>query len=91
MSRSLHTELTARMTHRCDWECGAPIRPGQRYVRAALPPGAEPNEGPRWWISRLHGHVREDCPTYVPYEVDPRVEACERHDLALAWQQVVIA
>jgi len=82
MTRALHTELTARKTYRCDWECGTPIKPGQRYVRSSLPPWSEPNFSPHWWTHRLHGHVREDCPTYVPHDVDLRVEASERPDLA---------
>lgn len=62
----LHTERTARKRYRCGWECGAPIEPGTRYVRSALPPWTFPNESGHWWYQALHGHFSDGCPVYQP-------------------------
>lgn len=51
----LYTERIARKEHHCDWGCGHPIRPGQRYVRGCLPPWSGVNESDHWWSVTLHG------------------------------------
>jgi hypothetical protein len=63
---TLYTEQVARERHRCGWDCGSPIEPGTRYVRAALPPGSDPNYAAGWWTLSLHGRQLTDCPTYNP-------------------------
>ncbi len=62
----MHREQTARKTYRCGWECGSKIEPGTFYVRSALPPMTDPNYSEGWWVMTLHGHDRNDCPTYSP-------------------------
>lgn len=61
MSRALKSEHVARQRFKCEWpyhtpgeQCDRMIEPGDRYVRASLPPGAEPNEGTGWWTMRYH-------------------------------------
>lgn len=62
---SLYTEHVASRAYVCDRGCGEPIEPDSRYVRAALPPWAEPNESDGWWTMRLHGRRWEDCPAHT--------------------------
>lgn len=61
MSRALRRTQIARRRYPCEWEfhtegevCRRPIEPGERYVRASLPPGVEPNYGDSWWTMRYH-------------------------------------
>lgn len=61
MSRVLATEQRARGSYLCD-RCGELIAAGATYVRATLPPFAEPNESKHWWTLRYHGHQYENCP-----------------------------
>lgn len=61
----LYTEHTARVRHMCS-ACQDPIEPGERYVKAALPPLVDPNHDPRWWTMKVHGRSLYDCPTYQP-------------------------
>ena len=58
---SLKTVAKARRRYPCEWahhtpgeECHRMIEPGELYVRAALPPGMEPNYGDHWWTMRYH-------------------------------------
>lgn len=61
MSRTLRTTQRASRLYRCEWPyhdaegvCERPIEPGELYVRATLPPFADPNSGPGWWTIRYH-------------------------------------
>jgi len=61
VSDALRTTRRARKRYRCEWEFHTPgevcrrfIEPGELYVRAALPPGMEPNYGGGWWTMRYH-------------------------------------
>lgn len=61
MSRALRTEHTARRSYPCEWAyhtpgevCTRRIEKGERYVRAALPPGEEPMYAEGWWTMRYH-------------------------------------
>ena len=59
---SLYDERRNRKpTRRCE-RCTERIAVGASYVRAALPPWAEPNESDHWWTLDLHGRHWEDCP-----------------------------
>lgn len=82
MTRAVHRVRAARTDYECAWACGRPIRRGDRHVVASLPPNTPPNDDPKWWTIRVHGHTREACPSWTYDEVDPRVEAAERPDLA---------
>ena len=43
---ALYREQTARRDYGCERGCGEPIRAGERYVRAALPPVDGPERVP---------------------------------------------
>lgn len=52
MSLELHTYRTARTHKRCNsdsYRCRRTIQPGDRYLRASLPPMADPNSSKHWW------------------------------------------
>lgn len=34
----INKERTARVEHRCGWDCGIPIEPGDRYVKSSVTP-----------------------------------------------------
>lgn len=64
MSRTLRTTQRASRRYLCEWPyhtdgevCRRPIEPGELYVRASLPPGAEPNYGEGWWMMRYHAEA----------------------------------
>lgn len=89
---ALHTEQKAAKEYSCAWACGSPIRRGERYVRATIPPGTLPPEmtdpdGPGWEVVRMHGHDRDGCPTFVHGDPDPLAEYAERFDLGKAAEQ----
>lgn len=52
---------TARREYECTY-CDGPIRPGTRYVRAALPPWTGGNESEHFWHLKAHGMSPDSCP-----------------------------
>lgn len=59
---------TARMTKRCTF-CRAPIKPGERYVASALPPGDDLVGNTTWLHVASHGVDGDACEQY--WRVDP--------------------
>jgi hypothetical protein len=59
---AIHRERTARVAHRCGWECGVPIKPGERYVMSSLTPNDPEIGNIGWWHQALHGESRSSCP-----------------------------
>lgn len=57
--------LTARKEHHCGWDCGTPIKPGDRYTRSSATPNDNDLGNTRWWHMTLHGTSRYDCPDYT--------------------------
>ncbi|MFE9382319.1 hypothetical protein ACFYMO_03645 [Streptomyces sp. NPDC007025] len=50
MSLELRTYRTARTAKRCNMHlCHTRIQPGDRYLRASLPPLVDPNSSEHWW------------------------------------------
>jgi hypothetical protein len=58
----IHRERTARVAHRCAWECGVPIKPGERYVTSSLTPN-DPEIGNIGLVA--HGAARPE-PVQLP-------------------------
>jgi hypothetical protein len=65
---AIDQERTARKEYQCDWGCGTPILPGDRYVRSVLTPNDNDIGNPGWWHAALHGRRPEDCPARKPQE-----------------------
>lgn len=56
--------VTARKEHRCGWDCGTPIMPGEQYTRSSVTPYDTDLGNTRWWHVALHSASRLDCPRY---------------------------
>lgn len=61
-----YSEHTAHKTHKCD-ACRKPIRPGQRYKRAATPPDSELGND-KWWVIAEHADP-PDCTAILPTQI----------------------
>lgn len=59
----IQVQRTARKEHVCHWDCGDPIKPGDRYISSSLPPHSEMGNT-RWLRAALHGPTLYDCPRY---------------------------
>jgi len=73
MTRAILKWRTARKRYRCEF-CGEPVKPGERYVAAALPP--QHDLGNIWRHTASHGEDGDACPCYwlVPYPCERPVE-----------------
>jgi hypothetical protein len=70
MSLELRTYRTARTAKRCNMHgCRGRIQPGDRYLRASLPPLVEPNASEHWWSLNI-------CPACLTPE--DKTEAAKR-------------
>jgi hypothetical protein len=76
---ALLIERVARKQHHCGWDCGDPIKPGERYIRSSMPPWTEPNESPHWRTHALHGADLYDCPTYKRRDAAERGPSAAQH------------
>lgn len=68
----LYKERTARTERACAWECGDPIKPGERYVASSLTPNDLDIGNTGWRHHSLHGRSLYDCPRYKLAEAVPR-------------------
>jgi hypothetical protein len=66
---TIYKERTARVEHRCAWDCGVPIKPGERYVMSSLTPNDTEIGNIGWWHHALHGRSLYDCPPYRDEQV----------------------
>jgi hypothetical protein len=62
---AIYRERTARVEHRCEWDCRTPIRPGERYVMSSLTPNDGDVGNLGWLHGALHGRSRYECPDYA--------------------------
>jgi hypothetical protein len=60
----LYEERTARAEHACAWECGVPIKAGERYTASSLTPNDLDIGNTGWRHHALHGRSLYDCPPY---------------------------
>lgn len=64
----IYKEHVAHVRHACAWDCGYPIRIGERYVMSSVTPNDPEIGNLAWWHHALHGRSRYDCPDYKARE-----------------------
>ncbi|MCZ7376526.1 hypothetical protein [Micromonospora sp. WMMC250] len=75
----IRTVRTARIHHGCDaYPCENPIRPGEQYLVASLPPSDEGNGTDHWLVMKVCRESAEQYGQTMAEQVTPRQRPARR-------------